>query len=218
MEYSESVTLADLVADLALSNDDALSREAWPQLIFKTPGLIYCRRGCSQAAPTWSPHHVTQASTSTKRPMEHALDATSEPSSPAAETSKGNETSRCEAPDHFLFRFTPQKTPAAAPPAFALTAEYVKLLFKENPTVAKKLRWLFEVTRTFRLGRELVEVKISAVTSRFVCMSRRSTDIIDRVTSGEFVSLFLDVHDSVDRPRRFPIYLIISFPVGVDPS
>jgi len=112
-------------------------------------------------------------------------------------TSKHNETSsRREVPDHFLPRLTPQKTPsqpAAVPPAFAPRAEYVKLLFKENPTVDTKIRWLSEVTKTFPLNWELAEVKMSDVTFRFVYISRRRTDIIDRVTSDEFLSLFLDV-------------------------
>ena len=59
---------------------------------------------------------------------------------------------------------------------------------------------------------------MSAVTSRFIYISRRRKDIIDRVKGGEFLSLHLDIQDSINRPRKFPTYLITRYPVGVDPS
>ncbi|XP_050714202.1 uncharacterized protein LOC126997248 [Eriocheir sinensis] len=60
-----------------------------------------------------------------------------------------------------------------------------------SPTVDTKIRWLSEVTRTFHLDRNLAEVKMAAVTSRFVYISRRRADIVDTVTRGELLSLFL---------------------------
>ena len=91
----------------------------------------------------------------------------------------------------------------AAPsiPSLAPRTSCVKLLFKENPTINMKLRWLSEVSKTFRLDRELAEVKMSVVTSRFVYISRLRQDIIDCVTSGEILSLFLDVQDSSKGPE-----------------
>ena len=77
-----------------------------------------------------------------------------------------------------------------------------------------KFRWLNEITKAFRLDRELAEVKMSAITFRFVYILRRRKDIIDR----EFLSIHLANQDSIDRPRKFPIYLITLYPVGVDPS
>ena len=59
---------------------------------------------------------------------------------------------------------------------------------------------------------------MSAVTFRFVYISRRRTGIIQRATEGEFLSLKLDAQDSIGRPQKFPTYLVIRYPVGVDPS
>lgn len=70
----------------------------------------------------------------------------------------------------------------------------------------------------FNLDRELAEVKISAVTSRFVYVSRHRQDIIDKVTSGEVLPLLLDIQDSINQSRKFPTYLITRYPVDVDPA
>lgn len=118
---------------------------------------------------------------------------------------------------HPTIHKTPSQ-PTYAPPAFAPRAKYVKPLFRGNPTVDMKLRWLSGVTETFQLDRELAEVKMSGVTSRFVYISGQCKDIIERVTNGEFLSLFQDVQDSVERPMKFPTYLITCYPVDVDPS
>lgn len=205
MEYSGPAFIAEIEADLALSDDDDLSIDHWPLL-----------------DPTGHRELTTRALVSTKRPIEHDSDASSAPSSPAAKTSKRGETptqhggSQHPLPGPFP-PAVPLRSPFAAP-AFAPRDEYVKLAFKENPSSDVKLRWLSEVTKTFCLDRELAEIKMSAVTSRFVYISRRRKDIIDRVTVGEFLSLHLDIQDSIDRPRKFPSYLITRYPVGVDPS
>lgn len=205
MEYSGPASIAEIEADLALSDDDDLSIDHWPLL-----------------DPTGHRELTTRALVSTKRPIEHDSDASSAPSSPAAKTSKRGETptqhggSQHPLPGPFP-PAVPLRSPFAAP-AFAPRDEYVKLAFKENPSSDVKLRWLSEVTKTFCLDRELAEIKMSAVTSRFVYISRRRKDIIDRVTVGEFLSLHLDIQDSIDRPRKFPSYLITRYPVGVDPS
>ena len=78
--------------------------------------------------------------------------------------------------------------------------------------------WLSDVTRTFCIDRELDEVKMSAVTSRFVYISRRRIDIIKGATEGEFLFLKLEAQDSIERPRKFPTYLVTRYPVGVDSS
>ena len=59
---------------------------------------------------------------------------------------------------------------------------------------------------------------MSAVTLRFVYISRRRDDIIKSATIGDFSSLKLDLQDSIERPRIFPTYFVIRFPVSVDPS
>lgn len=115
----------------------------------------------------------------------------------------------------------PQGLPSLPPsgvPAFAPRADYVKLAFRETPSNELKLRWLNDVTKAYRLDRELAEVKMSAITSRFVYVSRRRHDIIQGIMGGGFLSLHLDVQDSPDRPRKFPSYLITRYPVDADPS
>lgn len=59
---------------------------------------------------------------------------------------------------------------------------------------------------------------MSAVSSRFVYISRCRTDITDRVTNGGFLSLHFDILDSIDRPRKFQTCLITRYPVEADPS
>jgi len=154
--------------------------------------------------------------------MEHDSDTKSTPSSPAAKTFKrGEALADHSAPDNPLPRPSSQTMPSMTKPAFPAFAprdKYVKLVFQENPSNDVKIRWLSEVTKAFCLDRELAEVKMSAVTSRFVYISRQHEDIIDKVTKGEFLSIFLQVQDSIDRPRKFPTYLITRYPVGVEPS
>ncbi len=112
----------------------------------------------------------------------------------------------------------PPSTPAPVQPAFAPRADYAKLAFPGNPSVETKLRWLSELNTVLQLDRCLAEVKMSAVTSRFVYISRKREDIIGRVMAGEFLSLKLDMQDSPERPRKYPSYLVTRYPVGVVPS
>lgn len=213
MEYSGPVSLADLEADLALSDDDTTDQH-WPPMELHTQ--------CSGSTP-WQPQvdvppSANQpSSTSTKRSLNETSN-TSAPSSPAPKSLKSNEPSPTTPPSSA--NPAPDNSPrdGFSPPAFAPRTDYVKLLFCENPTVDTKLRWLSDVTKSFHLDRELAEVKMSAVTSRFVYVSRKRADIIESATKGNFLSLKLQVEDSVERPRKFPTYLITRFPVGVDPS
>lgn len=78
-----------------------------------------------------------------------------------------------------------------------------------------KLCWVTDVTKAFRLDRE---VKISAVTSDFIYILRGHKDITDRVIGGVFLSLQLLGQDLIDKPRKFYIYLITRCHVGVEPS
>ena len=103
-------------------------------------------------------------------------------------------------------------------PAFAPRDSYARLAFPGAPSTDLKLRWLAAVTRTFHLRKELAEVKMSSVTSRYVYVSRRREDIIERIKTGEFLSLSLVSQDSPDRPRKFPSYILTRYPVGVDPA
>ncbi|KAG0725559.1 hypothetical protein GWK47_038423 [Chionoecetes opilio] len=89
---------------------------------------------------------------------------------------------------------------------FAPRDAYIKLLFRDNPSVAIKLRWLSEVNGAFHLDRDQAEVKMAAITSRFVYISRHRPDI---VTS---------IQDSPDKPRKFPTYLLTRYPVCSDPA
>lgn len=61
---------------------------------------------------------------------------------------------------------------------------FVKLSVGGHPSMDTKLRWLSVVKRTFQLQRELAEVMMAGVTSRFVYIYRKREDIIDRVKSG----------------------------------
>ena len=106
----------------------------------------------------------------------------------------------------------------SALPAFAPRGEYVKLMFEDSLTVDIKLRWLAEVNRAYQLERTRAEVKMSAVTSRFVYVSRKRMDIVNSAEQGEFLAVKLVRQDSPERPRKLPTYLITRYPVGVDPS
>ncbi|XP_076058517.1 uncharacterized protein LOC143035533 [Oratosquilla oratoria] len=86
-------------------------------------------------------------------------------------------------------------------PAFAPRDKYVKLAFSGNPSTEVKLRWLSIVTKTFHLQRDAAEVKMAALTSRFIYVSRQRTDILDRITTGEFLSLPPLPQDSPERPQ-----------------
>ncbi|XP_050709611.1 uncharacterized protein LOC126994325 [Eriocheir sinensis] len=207
MEPSGPVSLADLEADLALSDEDAMDRDDWPP-----------------------PRLASQVPLSGKRPISHDTDSNSEPSSPAAKASKQRGSSDSQDAISAQNSSPPPPQPlmdssrdapllsASHLPAFAPRVDYVKLLFKDNPTVDLKLRWLSEVTRNFQLDRDQAEVKMAAITSRFVYVSRRRTDVIDSVTSGEFLSLTLELQDSPERPRKFPTYLLARYPVCADPA
>ncbi|KAG0712919.1 hypothetical protein GWK47_017359 [Chionoecetes opilio] len=81
-----------------------------------------------------------------------------------------------------------------------------------------KLRWLSEVNGAFHLDRDQAEVKMAAITSRFVYISHHRPDIVTSVTNGEFLSLPLEIQDSPDRPRKFPTYLLTRYPVCSDPA
>lgn len=127
-----------------------------------------------------------------------------------------SEAPSCSLPRPAIQRMASLSKPVS--PAFAPHAEYVKLIFRENSGVNVKLRWLSEAVKMFNLDRKLAEVKMSAVTSRFVYISKSRQDIVDGVIDGEVLSLKLDVQESVDRPHKFPTYLITRFPVDIDPS
>jgi len=218
MACSGSDVASSLEADLALSDDDRLPMEEhWPELPEHDP---------RQSLLT--PQHVVRtatSSTSNKRPVEDSTDSPNvDYPPPVTKTARCDETSSGVPVDQpFLprpaaFSAPAPSRPSSDLPAFAPRDAYVKLSFSGNPSTDTKLRWLSEVTKTFQLQRELAEVKMAAVTSRFVYISRRRADIIDRVKTGEFLSLPLILQDSTERPRKFPSYILTRFPVNVDPS
>ena len=231
MEPSGPISLEVLEADLAMSDDDAVSQENWPPLLpGSSAGLVAGAVAASGLSTPSAQHLTTQAPSTAKRRITSASDNNSEPSSPVAKSSKRRESSgpqqRAPSPDCGTSRpahhLDPSlKTPSlSAPPplAFAPRTDYIKLLFRDNPTVDIKLRWLSEVTRAFHLDRDQAEVKMSAITSRYVYISRRRSDIVDSVTRGEFLSCSLEVQDSPERPRKFPTYLLTRYPVCSDPA
>lgn len=224
MEYTGPVTLADLHMDLALSEDDDDENvKHWPPLL-SSPARVPAIAASGAASTSDSSRLATHAATSAKRPKGDISDSGSEAHSPVAKTPKHNPTlskhrsSSTSPPSLTLPPQRPAVLPTPAPPAFAPRADYVKLAFRERPSVETKLRWLADVNKTFQLQRDLAEVKMAAVTSRFVYIARCRQDIVERVTKGEFLSLILDVQDSPERPRKYPSYLITRYPVGVDPS
>ncbi|ROT79248.1 hypothetical protein C7M84_002030 [Penaeus vannamei] len=216
MDYTGPVSLVDLDADPALGEEE-MREEDWPLLPPQAGGQS---RGL--AAPR--PH------TSSKRPMDSTSDTDSEPLSPAAKSTRRKGSSPpCEtrdvAPDNQLLPLSchdishrPTAVRNQPFPAFASRAKYVKLVFRDNPGVDIKLRWLAEVNRAFSLDRNLAEVKLPAVTSRFVYVSRKREDLIDSMTRGEFLALQLDKQDSLERPRKYSTFLLTRYPVSVDPS
>lgn len=163
--------------------------------------------------------------TSHKRPVDCTSDGSSESLSPAPKTPK-NTSSWSEAvpPSSLPPLPTSPRQPSlarelsSASPAFAPRADYLKLAFQGSPSVDTKIRWLTEVNRTFHLDRHLAEVKMAAAQSRFVYISRRRQDIVDRAVKGEFLSLCLEVQDSPERPRKYPSYFLTRYPIGVEPS
>lgn len=197
MEASGPVTLADIDADLELSDEEEkILGEDWrrmPSSAAKRPADNDDANDTSLPATKTSKLHVPSASS---------------PHPPAPGCSNSRPSTLTHSP--------PLDVPP--PPAFAPRSEYVKLMFLGDPPVSVKLRWLEEVSRTFRLVRERAEVKMAAVTSRFVFISRRRLDIVDSVCKGEFLSLSLEVQDSPARPRKFPTYLLTRYPVCSDPA
>ena len=211
MDYSGPTTLAMVEEDLRLSDDELVGPRVLPQ-------------GANRLPLPNVPGSSQTTATSTKRILED-LNTSEESLAPASKTVRvgvqGSATG-----DHFpplpARHVTPHRSVPAphrlALPAFAPREDYVKLMFPENPSANIKLRWLAEVTRVFGLDQSLAEVKMSAVTSRFVYVARKRQDIVERVEAGEFLAMRLVKQDSPARPRKLPSYLVSRYPVGVDPS
>ncbi|ROT73351.1 hypothetical protein C7M84_008216 [Penaeus vannamei] len=212
MDYTGPVSLVDLDADPALGEEE-MREEDWP--------LLPPQAGETDTRPIVAP----RPHTSSKRPMDSTSDTDSEPLSPAAKSTRRKGSSPpCEtrdvAPDNQLLPLSchdishrPTVVRNQPFPTFASRAEYVKLVFRDNSGVDIKLRWLAEVNRAFSLDRNLAEVKMSAVTSRFVNVSRKREDVIDSMTRGEFLALQLDKQDSLERPRKYFTFLLTRYPV-----
>ncbi|KAG0718843.1 hypothetical protein GWK47_051694 [Chionoecetes opilio] len=219
MEPSGPVSFEGLEADLALSDDDDDMSQVWPSLTHHDrhdalgPG--------AGAAPVLSPpvlsppvpsrttlHLARQASSSVKRPVSSSLDSICEPLYPAAKSSMRKESSgpwQSTAAPTQLFppsREVPSLR-APPPPAFAPRADYIKLLFRDNPSVDIKLRWFSEVNGAFHLDCDQDEVKMASITSRFVYIFPHRPHIVGSVTKGEFLSLLLEIQDSPERPPAF---------------
>lgn len=211
MEWSGSDVASCLNEDLALSeDDDPPVVDHWPEL----------------PPPSFPPQHGKQlslSSSSTKRPAEDSPDSVTEDCLlPVAKTAKSVSTARDVSVSRSSLPLTGASPSAPSRPhpnlpAFAPRDTYVKLSFTGSPSTGTKLRWLSAVNKAFQLQRDLAEIKMAAITSRFVYISRQRTDILERVKSGEFLSLPLIPHDSPERPRKYPSYILTRFPVDVDP-
>ena len=220
MDPSGPVSLLDLDADLELSDEDILD-ESWTKMAPRGRNDTLVTGAKVASAPTSALRHpTTQASSASKRPISYTSDSNSEPSSPNPKSSRRKDSSdlmQCAPAQLMDSSRGASSLSAPPPPAFAPRADYIKLLFKDNLSVDIKLRWLSKVNRAFQLDREQAEVKMAAITSRFVYISRRRSDIVDRVVSGEFLSISPEVQDSPERSRKFPTYLLTRYPVCTDP-
>ena len=209
MEFSGPERCSSLEDDLALSEDEySPVTDHWPEL----PE----RASLPSLAPPLGKRPFTSSS-STKRPAEDP--ATEDCLPPAAKTAKGAPAVCGESASALPPRGVSPSVlsrPSPALPPFAPRDEYVKFSFDGNPSPEVKLRWLSAVSKAFHLSRDAAEVKMAALTSRFVYVSRRRSDILERVRSGEFLSLPLVPHDSPERPRKYPHYLLTRYPVDVD--
>ena len=173
MEHSDTTSVAEVEADLAMSAFDD-GPDPWP-----LPGTLS------------HPRQSTYAS------MKRTMARDSDDSGSAPPSSGTKSTRRDEAPDRQLSndaslprplsRGSPLLPPSGAS-AFAPRADYVKLAFRENPSNDVKLCWLNDVTKAFCLDRDLAKVKMSTITSRFIYVSRRRQDIMDGITGGGFLS------------------------------
>ena len=166
------------------------------------------------------PGSTTPAPTSGKRILGD-LSLSEESLAPASKTVRvgAQRGATCDPfPPLPVHHVTPPRTVSAprgpALPAFAPREDYVKLMFKGTVSANVKLRWLSEVSRVFSLDHSLAEVKMSAVTSRFVYIARTRQDIVKRVEAGEFLAMPLVRQDSPVRPRKLPSYLVTRYPSG----
>ena len=211
MEYSGPEAASSLEDDLALSEDDyAPVKDLWPKLPERA------------SLPSLAPQHGERrftSSSSNKRPAEDS--ATEDCLPPAAKTAKGapgvcgESAPRSTLPPRGVPPGAPSRSSPALPP-FAPRDSYVKLSFSGNPSPEVKLRWLSAVSKAFHLQRDAAEVKMAALTSRFVYVSRQRPDILARIKSGEFLSLPLVPHDSPARSQKYPSFLLTRYPADVD--
>ena len=190
MECSGLNTVSCLEANLALSDDDrSLMVDLWSELSVSNPRQCLLSHQYELRLST--------SCTSNKWPVEESVDSPYvDYLPPVAKTAK-RASALC---DVIITQLSLPRPNASSPapsrpsshlPAFAPREDYIKFSFSGNPSTDTKLRMLFAVTRTFQLQRDLAEVKMASVTSRFVYISRQRMDIIDRVKSGEFLSLSL---------------------------
>ena len=199
----ECICLDDIAMvekDLALSDEDddppATPVDHWPEL---------------------PPPGQRPSTCVTKRPAEDSFDSTpSDRMLPVAKTPKSAPAAVSIVPP-VTSPSTPYR-PSLQLPAFAPREFYVKLAFSGNPSTDVKLRWLSAVNKAFQLQRDRAEVKMAAITSRFVYISRQRTDILERVQGGEFLALQLLPQDSPERSRKYPSYILTRYPVDVDPK
>ena len=221
MEFHESVAAASCPdVDLTLFDKNATAvMSDWPELPVDQPAASSSACQHERQPPTSS-----STPSSTKRPAEDSDDSTAEyPALPPIKTAKCTSNSRVgpvprsSQPVAGVSAPGPSRFPPRLP-AFAPKVDYARLAFSGTPSTETKLRWLSCVNKAFQLQRELAEVKMASVTSRFVYISRHRVDILERVQTGEFLSLPLVPQDTPERPRKYPSYIVTKYPVDVAPS
>ena len=218
MECVEEASASSVEEDLVLSEDNSTPiQDHWPQLPIHD----------TTQSPLARQHEVRAAGSTTaikRRVDEVSNQTTTDCPAPVTKTARAGSPTRVEPvsrpplPQAAGMSRPAVSNPTSGLPPLAPRDTYVKLLFNEDPSTDTKLLWLSAVNKAFHLQRELAEVKMSAVTSRFVYISRQRSDIIDRVKTGEFLGVSLTPQDSPKRPRKYPSYILTRYPVNVDPS
>lgn len=225
MAYSGPASFGVLEDDLAVSEDD----EIWPRLpdVGRKRQLMTSSKAVPPLQPPAAVAEPLATTSSSKRGRED-LTSSDENIAPVNKTCRAG-NSEGEDNDQTASKLQPTDVLSRPPPppaqvsnlrlpAFAPRTDYLRLEFEEVISVETKLRWLSEVSRQFCLEKNLAEVKMSAVTSRFVYVARARSDVIKSAVNGEILAIKFKVDDYQERPKKLKTFLITRYPVGVDPN
>ena len=157
MEYTGPATLSDPHMDLTIHEENFQDEEHWPLL--SSPPIIDAHDVDSEAVASTSKVDIIRSGARPKRNLEEGSNSGIQAFSSAAKTSKPNPTSSPTSTPTSTRKQPPSQhravdsTRALTPPAFAPRADYMKLAFRENPSVETKIRWLADVNRTLNSPR-----------------------------------------------------------------